>query len=77
MGLCVRDTRIGAPCLYILYLATQRNRKHDMHADKYFPCRKKICMWEFLWSWIKQRILFNEEETIKMIRRLVGVIKIE
>jgi len=28
-------------------------------------------------GWIKLRILFNEEEVIKMIRKLVGVIKIE
>jgi len=45
--------------------------------DNYFPCRKNICMWEHVWSWIKLRILFNEEEVIKMIRKLVGVIKIE
>jgi len=34
-------------------------------------------MWEHVWSWIKQRILFNKEETIKIIRKLVGMIKIE
>jgi len=45
--------------------------------DNYFPCMKKICMWEHVWSGIKLRILFNEEETINMIRKLVGVIKIE
>jgi hypothetical protein len=46
----------------------------DKRHDNYFPCRRKICMWEHVWSWIK---LFNEEETINMIRKLVGVIKIE
>jgi len=48
-----------------------------MYTDNYFPCRKKICMWEHVWSWIKLRILFNKEEVIKMIRRLTRVIKIE
>jgi len=44
--------------------------------DNYFPCRKKICLWEHVWSWIKLRILFKEEE-MDMIRKLMGVIKIE
>jgi len=42
-----------------------------MYTDNYFPCRKKICMWEHVWNWIKLRILFN------MISKLVGVIEIE
>jgi len=49
----------------------------DKRHDNYFPCIKKISVWEHVWSWIKQRILFNEEETIKMVRRLTGVVKIE
>jgi len=48
-----------------------------MNTDNYFPCIKKICMWEPVWSWIKLRILFKEEEVTNMIRKLVGVIKIE
>jgi len=48
-----------------------------MYTDNYFPCRKKICMCEHVWSWIKLRILFNKEEIINMIRKLVVVIKIE
>jgi len=49
----------------------------DKRHDNSFPCRNKICMWEHVWSWIKLRILFNEEEVTNMIRKLVGVIKIE
>jgi len=45
--------------------------------DNYFPCRKKVCMWEHVWNWIKLRILFSEEEIIDMRRKLLGVIEIE
>jgi len=38
-----------------------------MHKDNYFPCRRKICMWEHVWSSTKQRILFNEEEHDKKV----------
>jgi len=31
---------------------------------------------EHVYCWTKQRILFNEEETIKMIRKLAGVSKL-
>jgi len=27
-------------------------------------------MWEHVWSWIKLRILFNEDKVMNMIRRL-------
>jgi len=47
----------------------------DKRHDNYFPCRKEICMWEHVWSGIKQGILSKEEETINEIRRLTGVIQ--
>jgi len=46
----------------------------DKRHDNYFPCRRKICIWEHVWSWIIQRILFNEEEHDK---KASGGIKIE
>jgi hypothetical protein len=45
-----------------------------MHTDNYSPSKKKICMWEHVWSWVKLRILFNEEKVTNMIRQLRGVI---
>jgi len=45
--------------------------------DNYFPCRRKICMREHVWSWTKLRILFKEEEIMNMIRKLMGVIENE
>ncbi len=44
--------------------------------DNYIPCRKRGCMLEHVWSWLKLRILFEEEWAIKTIRRMKGVIEI-
>jgi hypothetical protein len=46
----------------------ERNMQTDKGYDSYFPCRKKLCMWEHVWSWIK---LFNE--VTNFIRRLTGM----
>ncbi|GBC70411.1 hypothetical protein HRbin02_00178 [Candidatus Calditenuaceae archaeon HR02] len=45
--------------------------------DSYFPCMRESCMLEHVWSWMKLRILLQEEWVKDTLKRLVGVIKIE
>ncbi|GBC72018.1 hypothetical protein HRbin02_01807 [Candidatus Calditenuaceae archaeon HR02] len=39
--------------------------------DSYFPCRRKNCVLEHVWSWMKLTILFQEEWVKNTLKRLV------
>ncbi|NHV06706.1 MAG: IS6 family transposase [Thaumarchaeota archaeon] len=42
--------------------------------DDYFPCSKKVCRLDHVWRWLNLFHLFNQEEVIKIVQKLRGMI---
>ena len=58
----------------VMERAVQYVKDRTESFDDYFPCRKKECRQQHIWSWIKIFFLHKQLEYLDIVKRLKGVI---
>ncbi|MEM0481423.1 MAG: hypothetical protein QXM16_00830 [Nitrososphaerota archaeon] len=75
LGLTHHRYRFGDWLFQAIERAVQMLKDRTENFDDYFPCRKKACILGHVWSWLNLFHIFNQPETLHLMKTITGVIE--